>query len=420
MTAGGTRPQNPSLPRDDTPAGTDSLRDPSHLAALRPLRQRAHRLDGDTLAEQLALVRIPAPPFAEEARGDFVLDRLRALGLADVARDDVGNVLGTWRPEGAAGPPVVVAAHLDTVFPAGTEVHPKRKGKRIHAPGITDNCRGLAGMLAAARVLAESELRVPRPVLFAATVGEEGIGDLRGVKHLFRDASPVRDASAFIALDGSGLRRIVHRGIGSLRLRVEIEGPGGHSWSDRGAPNPVAALAAAVAEMRALPLPDATRSALTPARVGGGSSVNAIPQDAWLELDMRSEAAGARAEMDGRVRAVVAAAVEAENAARRSGTAALSFRIHTIGDRPSGETAPDAPLARVALSVTRGMGVHAELVASSTDANVPMALGIPAIAMGAGGDGGGIHTLDEWYANDGGPLGVERALLVILAAAGIE
>lgn len=365
-------------------------------------------------------MRIPAPPFAEEARGEHVLDRFRALGLRDPARDEVGNVLATWVPTGAEGPPVVVAAHLDTVFPAGTEVQPKRRGKRIHAPGITDNCRGLAGMLAAARVLSESELRVRRPVLFAATVGEEGIGDLRGVKHLFRHGAPLRDASAFIALDGSGLRRIVHRGIGSLRLRVEIDGPGGHSWSDRGSPNPVAALAAAVAGMRALPLPHASLSALTPARIGGGSSVNAIPQDAWLELDMRSEAAGAREAMDGRVRALVASAVEAENRSRRPGTAALSFRVHTIGDRPSGETAADAPLVRTALSVTRALGAHAELVASSTDANVPMALGIPSIAMGAGGDGGGIHTLDEWYANDGGPLGVERALLVILAAAGVS
>lgn len=363
---------------------------------------------------------IPAPPFAERARGEHVLARFRALGLSAPRVDEAGNVLAEWAPAGASGPPVVVAAHLDTVFPAGTEIRPRRQGKRIYAPGITDNCRGLAGMLAVARTVADADVRIRRPVLFAATVGEEGIGDLRGVKHLFRADGGLRDAAAFVALDGSGLRRIVHRAIGSRRLRIEAQGPGGHSWSDRGAPNPVVALAAAAAAMRGMELPHAERSSLTVARIGGGTSVNSIPEEGWMELDLRSEAPDALGPMEEAVRALLQRALEAENGARRSGTQPLQAHVEVIGDRPSGETAADHPLVRVTSAITRSLGARPEMVGSSTDANVPMALGIPSIAIGAGGDSGGIHTLDEWYANDGGALGVERALLVVLAAAGCE
>ncbi len=386
---------------------------------MRPLRQRVHQTDDETLAEQLALVRIPAPSFGEEARGERVLARFRAIGLRQPRRDEVGNVLAEWMPAGAKGPPVVVAAHLDTVFAAEVDVEPRRRGKRIHAPGITDNCRGLAGMLGVARVLAESAVRAKHPILFAATVGEEGIGDLRGVKHLFRDGGGLRDAAACVALDGSGMRRIVHRGIGSRRLRIEAEGPGGHSWSDRGAPNPVLALASAAQGMGAMALPQPACSSLTVARIGGGSSINSIPAEAWMELDMRSEASGALPPMEEGVRALLDRAVEAENTARRAGTAPLRTRVQVIGDRPSGETAQDHPLVRAAAAITASLGARAELVGSSTDANVPMALGIPSIAIGVGGDSGGIHTLDEWYSNDGGALGMERALLVVLAAAGV-
>lgn len=412
------RRHNPRFQASSPLSWTATLRDVTALFALRPLRQRVHQTDDDTLAEQIALVRIPAPSFAEQARGDYVLARFREMGLAGVRRDAVGNVLGEWRGDGAKGPPVVVAAHLDTVFAADTDVEPRRKGKRIHAPGITDNCRGLAGMLALARVLAGSAAGSKSPVLFAATVGEEGIGDLRGVKHLFREDGGLRNAAAFVALDGSGMRRIVHRAIGSRRLRIEAEGPGGHSWSDRGVPNPVLALTVAAAGIRAMPLPQPERTSLTVARIGGGSSINSIPAEAWMELDMRSEATGVLGPMEEGVRGVLKDAVELENASRRAGTHPLHARVQVIGDRPSGETAEDHPLVRAAAAITASLGARAELVGSSTDANVPMALGIPSIAIGVGGDSGGIHTLDEWYANDGGALGVERALLVVLAAAG--
>jgi acetylornithine deacetylase/succinyl-diaminopimelate desuccinylase-like protein len=275
-------------------------------------------------------------------------------------------------------------------------------------------------MLAVARLLAEARVRPRRPVLFVGTVGEEGSGDLRGVKHLFRDGAPLRAAASFVALDGSGLRRIVHRAIGSRRLRVEVEGPGGHSWADRGAPNPIVALASATAEIATLALPHPGHTSLTVARIGGGISINAIPDAAWMEIDMRAEVPGALAEMEAAVRGVLARVVDEENGGRRAGSGPLSSKVTLIGDRPSGETPPRALLVRAAAAVTSALGARPELVGSSTDANVPMALGIPSIAIGVGGDSGGIHTLEEWYADENGGLGLERALLIILAAAGLQ
>ena len=275
-------------------------------------------------------------------------------------------------------------------------------------------------MLALAETIDGARVRTQRPVIFAATVGEEGAGDLRGVKHLFGDVGELRGKAAFIALDGSGLRRIVHRAIGSRRVRIEVDGPGGHSWADRGAANPVSALGLAIAEIGALALPEPTRTALTVARMGGGTSINAIPASAWMELDIRSEARGVLPRVEESVREVLERAVERENARRRAGTEALDWRVKLIGDRPSGETDPRDPLVVAAQAITFALGQKPELVGSSTDANVPMARGIPAIAIGVGGDSGGIHTTEEWYSNEHGALGVERALLIVLAAAGVE
>ncbi|HEX8905084.1 MAG TPA: M20/M25/M40 family metallo-hydrolase [Longimicrobiaceae bacterium] len=399
-----------------TPAVPPLLSD----ARLKPVRALAHETDADTLGDQLELVAIPSPPFGEEARAARLAERFREIGLDGVRRDGEGNVLGAIPGANGDPRPVVVAAHLDTVFPAETDLTPRREQDRIYVPGITDNARGLAGMLAVARVLARAGVRPRRPVVFVGTVGEEGAGDLRGVKHLFGDGGELRQAAAFIALDGSGLRRIVHRAIGSRRLRVEVDGPGGHSWADRGVANPIVALGAAVSEIATLALPEPSRTALTVARIGGGTSINAIPDAAWMEMDMRSEVPGVLPRLEESVRGVLARALEEENARRRQGTEPLSFRVSVIGDRPSGETQPREPLVQAASAITYGLGQKPELVGSSTDANVPMALGIPAIAIGVGGDSGGIHTTDEWYSNETGALGVERALLIILAAAGVE
>jgi tripeptide aminopeptidase len=407
------------IPRPSPATGATILQAVLAHPAVRRLRAAVHATDAETVREQETLAAIPAPTFHEDERAAYVARRFAEIGLLDVRTDAAGNVLArlAGSPDAARGQ-VVVSAHLDTVFPTGTDTVPRHGGDgRIRAPGITDNCRGLAAMLAVARLLAGEAVRTQRPLLFAATVGEEGTGDLRGVKHLFGDEGELRHASAFVALDGSGIRRIVTRAIGSRRLRVEVAGPGGHSWADRGTPNPIAVLARAVAAVAGTPLPSPARSSLTVARMAGGTSINAIPDAAWMEVDIRSEAPDALAEMEGAVRRHVERALAAENARRRPADPPLACTVTVIGDRPSGETPAGAELVRAAVAATEAVGERAELVASSTDANLAISRGIPAVCIGAGGDSGGIHTLEEWYHNERGAAGIERALLLTLAAA---
>ncbi|CAN5754263.1 MAG: M20/M25/M40 family metallo-hydrolase [Gemmatimonadetes bacterium] len=384
-------------------------------------RARMREIDAEVVAEQLRLVAIPAPTFQEETRAVFVEQRFRDLGLTEVHRDEVGNVLGRL-PAGAeateVGGAALITAHLDTVFPAECRPEPRRVGDRIYSPGITDNSRGLAVMLATARVMTESGLRPARPVWFIATVGEEGAGDLYGVKHLLRDAGNFAGAAAFLSIDGSGLRRVVHRALGSRRLRVEIEGPGGHSWSDFGNANPIHVAGSAIAALRDLILPPHPPTSITVARVGGGTTINAIPDLAWFEIDMRSEGRVELEKLERQARDAILRAARAENARRRRGTAEISVAVTTIGDRPSGFVGLDEPLLLAAMEATRLVGEEPQLVASSTDSNVAISLGIPAVTIGGGGDSGGIHTLDEWYDDRDGVKGLERALLLTIAAAG--
>jgi len=384
------------------------------FARLAPARARLAAADDRVVDTQIVLSEIPAPTGAEHARGECVAARFRALGLEDVRTDDVGNVIGARRGTSDQAP-VLVCAHLDTVFPAGTPVGVARDGVQLAGPGIVDNSRGLAAMLALAETIDGARVRTHRPVIFAATVGEEGVGDLRGVKHLFArlDAAP----AACIALDGAGDDRIVHRALGARRFRVSFRGSGGHSWSAYGTPNPVHAAGATTAKLAALPLPHVPRTTLSVSRIGGGISVNAIPTDAWLEIDVRSSSADALAACASDIEQAVRAAVREENARRASGMPLLDYSISTIGDRPCGELPPDHPLVRAAADATRAIGRSPELATASTDANVPISLGVPAIAIGAGGRGGGVHTASEWYDNTDGTLGVARALTVVVSAA---
>ena len=380
-------------------------------------RRRIRALDPTTLDDMQSIVKIPAPPFGETERGAFVADLFRAAGL-EVLLDEVGNVIAT--PPGTTDvQSVILSAHLDTVFPAETPIDVRKNGVRILAPGISDNARGLAAMIAIARVIQEQQLKTRIPVAFVATVGEEGLGDLRGVKHLFRAGSAYRNAAAFISLDGTGRRRIVYRAIGSRRLRVTISGPGGHSWADWGNANAVHAMGLGIGGVDQLDVPKQPRSSVTVGRVGGGTSVNAVPAEAWCEVDVRSEAANLLADLETSVRETFSSALEHINTRRKRGTSALTLDIRVIGDRPSGETPVNSAVVRAARSATRAFGDTPELVASSTDANIPIALGIPAIALGAGGESGGTHTVDEWYSNEGGPEGIERALLIVLEVAGL-
>lgn len=395
--------------------------DPSGLVThpcTRRARALVHAYDAQTVETQVHLATIAAPSGQEQARGRYMAERFVRLGLTEVHCDEVGNVLARLGGT-ASGAAVIVSAHMDTVFAAETVISPRRSGGRIWAPGITDNARGLAALLTVVRVLAESGARPRRPLWFVATVGEEGAGDLRGVKHLFRSGSRFTDTAAFLSLDGSGLQRIVNRALGSRRFRVSVRGPGGHSWSDFGLPNPIHALGLAIARMRRIELPRSPRASLTVARFGGGTSINAIPAEAWVELDLRSEDAELLNRTEASVRRELTLALREEDPTSGGGAPLLSMEVQLIGDRPSGTVEPSHPLVRAAMEATRIIGYQPELVASSTDANVPISLGIPAVTIGAGGESGGVHTVEEWYENREGARGVERALLLTLAAAGL-
>ncbi len=380
--------------------------------ARRALQQR----DRAIVETQIAVSQIPAPSGEEHERARWLAGRFRALELIDVRTDAAGNVIARRRGS-TDGPPVVICAHMDTVFPRDVTLQVRRTGSRLHGPGIGDNGRGLAAMLAVAESIDGRRLRTVAPIDFVGTTGEEGLGDLRGAKTLF--AGELADARAAIALDGAGDERIVHRALGSLRYRITYSGAGGHSWTAYGTPNAVHAAACAAAALSRLAIPSVPRSTLSVGRIGGGISVNAIPDEAWLEIDVRSVAQQVLETLVVEVQRIASAACDEENARRSRGTPALTCHIDVIGDRPSGETPSDHPLVVMAMEATRLIGREPELATASTDANVPISRGIPAIAIGAGGRGGDAHTAGEWFDNADGHLGIARALTVIAGAAGV-
>jgi acetylornithine deacetylase/succinyl-diaminopimelate desuccinylase-like protein len=388
------------------------------LEASSGLVREIHRTDERTIADQIEVTSIPAPPFGEEVRAAWMAQRLAAYGALDVHIDAVGNVVGRL-PGGDAGrAPIVVAAHLDTVFPAGVDVTPRWEGDRIVAPGISDDGRGLAALLTLVRVLAAEDRTVP--VIVAATVGEEGIGDLRGVRALFGPGGAAERAGAFVSLDGAGVTRVISAGVGSRRRRVRVRGPGGHSWVDWGRPNPIEILGRALAAMpRADEVPPGTT--WSAGRIAGGKSVNAIPEEAWIEVEVRGERAADLDALDAKLCASFEEAVRQANLVHyrvgpdgRDPTVRATLEVEAIGDRPAGATPASDLLVGASVAATRALDLPVELAASSTDANVPMSLGVPAITLGAGGEARGAHTLSEWYRNSFGPEGVVRAMLTLL------
>lgn len=385
-------------------------------AALGPALRRLAAADADVVRTQIAVSEIAAPTGEEARRGQWMAGRFADLGLQDVRIDRAGNVIGR-RPGAEGRPAVAICAHLDTVFPRGTSIAVRRDGPRLIGPGIVDNGRGLASILALAETIDGASVRTQAPLAFVATAGEEGIGNLAGAKAFFADAGHA--IAAAVVIDGAGDERVVHRGLGSRRYRIVFRGPGGHSWAAHGIANPIHAAAGAVARLADLSLPTHPRTTLTVGRIGGGIAVNAIPEDAWFEIDLRSTSAGALARCEQELRASVAAATAAANASRAAGTPPLTDDVALIGDRPCGELPVDHPLVTAAIDATRLIGREPDLATASTDANIPLSLGIPAIAVGGGGRGGGAHTLAEWYDNTDGALGLARALTIVVAAAGL-
>jgi acetylornithine deacetylase/succinyl-diaminopimelate desuccinylase-like protein len=362
---------------------------------------------------QVAIAQIAAPTGDEADRAHWVASRFDSLRLDHVEIDTAGNVIGRRRGRSDA-PPIAVCAHLDTVFPRGIEHSIRQTGARYFGPSITDNSRGLAAMLAIATALDDAGVETERPIEFVGTTGEEGMGDLRGAKHYF--ATRGADTHMAVIVDGAGDERIVHRALGSRRFRASFDGPGGHSWSAFGAPNAVHAAAAAAATIANVPLPRTPRTTVTVARIGGGLSVNSIPQHAWLEIDLRSSSAAVLSTVGARIREIIYEAAVAENQRSAPGTAPLRPSVITIGDRPCGDLDEAHPLVQCAIRVTRAIEREPDLAMSSTDANVPISLGIPAIAIGAGGKGGDTHTSAEWFEDVDGLRGVARAMAILLAA----
>ncbi|MBV9880507.1 MAG: M20/M25/M40 family metallo-hydrolase [Gemmatirosa sp.] len=384
-------------------------------AALADARARLAARDAEIVRTQVTIAEIPAPTGDEGERGEWVARRFRALGLADVRTDAAGNVIAR-RPGAVRAAPVVLCAHLDTVFPRDVPLHVRRDGRRLIGPGIGDNGRGLAVMLALAEAIDGDVVRTRRPVEFLASVGEEGLGDLRGAKRYFADEEV---PAAVIVVDGAGDERVVHRALGARRFRVTFQGPGGHSWAAFGVPNAVHAAGGCAARLAALELPTVPRATLSVGRIGGGISVNAIPTDAWLEVDVRATDPALLHRLTREVRHAAQSAAAEENARRAGGTPRLTHDVEVIGDRPCGLVPADDPLVCAALAATRLVGRTPELATASTDANVPIGLGVPAVAIGAGGRGGDAHTTGEWFDNTDGTVGVARALTLAAAAAGL-
>jgi acetylornithine deacetylase/succinyl-diaminopimelate desuccinylase-like protein len=367
--------------------------------------------------EIIRICEIPAPPFKEEARAEFVRARFGELNLS--ARTDCeGNVIAERRGR-SAHPSVIVSAHLDTVFPEGTDVKVRREGRRLYAPGIGDNTCGVASLLALASALDAGEVRTEGAVYFVATVGEEGEGNLRGVRYLFTEGDFRAGADAFISLDGPGLERITNRALGSRRYRVTISGPGGHSWGDFGTVNPVHALGRAIARFAAYPAPLSPRTSYNVGIIEGGSSVNSIPEHASMTIDIRSVSSEEIDKLEAHLRRAVEAAVREEASQRAAGGTSLRWETEQIGNRPSGETPVESDIVRAAIECSRALGIEPRLDCSSTDSNIPISLGIPAITIGVGGMSSNCHTLTEWYDPAGRETGLKRLLLLAVALAGL-
>ncbi len=390
--------------------------------AQHPAVQRAMALveeaDATTMADLMELTQIPAPPFTETARGARFREKLLELGLDSVWVDEVGNVIGLRQGAGT-GKTVAIAGHLDTVFPEGTDVTVRVRGDTLFAPGISDDTRGVVTVLALARAMRAANVRTDGDILFIGNVGEEGEGDLRGMKNLFRKGGPRIDS--FISIDGSGDVGITHQGLGSHRYNVVFRGPGGHSWGAFGLVNPAHALGRAIGNFDEVADSLTASGPRTSYNVGvleGGTSVNSIPFEVSRDVDMRSEPPASLERIDAALHDAVARAQTEENAGRRRGEEGTAEMV-LIGDRPSGEVAEEESIVQRAVAVSRMLGIEPRLGRGSTDSNIPISLGIPAITIGGGGVGGDAHALTEYFINRDGPLGIQRALLILLAQAGL-
>jgi tripeptide aminopeptidase len=416
-------PLSPKLPTADlSPA---LLQEVARVAALPAVRGAfadflSHEAQLADWQQQLA--KIPAPPFGEQLRSEWMLERFLELGLEQVRTDEAANVFGI-RPA-LGNRYVALSAHIDTVFPAGTPLNVRQQGSRLYGPGVSDNAAGVVAMLGIAAAISRSRVRHTGPILFVANVGEEGEGDLRGMRHIFADSHWLDSIAFNLVLDGAGNDTIVAEALGSRRFEVIVRGPGGHSWSDFGAPNPIVVLARAIESFRQTPLPVSPKTTFNIGVIRGGTSVNSIPESASMRVDIRSTSTAEIERLERALRSGLDMAVANETKAMsQSGkerALGLSAEVVTIGDRPGGELPPEARILQVIRSVDAHLGNVAQVQRASTDANIPLSLGREAIAIGGGGTGGGAHTLQEWFDCSGRDFGLKRILLTLLALTGVS
>jgi tripeptide aminopeptidase len=390
-------------------APRDLLKDPSVAAAVAAVKSS----EAETIADQIRFCEIPAPSFKEEARGRELQRVFQQIGLANVRVDNVGNVLGDYAGA-SARPRLVVAAHLDTVFPEGTDVRVKRDGAILRGPGIGDDCRGLAVLVTMVKAMKASSIRPKGTITFVANVGEEGLGDLRGVKALFNDT--LKDQiDAFVSIDGTGVH-VTNVAVGSHRYKFTFKGPGGHSFGAFGKANPVGAMGRAIDKIQELQVPKFPKTTFNVGRVGGGTSVNSIPFEGWMEVDMRSSDPASLAAIDASIQRAVDAAVADEN--RRWNTPSMITVVkELVGDRPAGSTREDAPIVKTGLDTAAALGLRADLGEGSTDSNTPMSMHIPAITIAGGGLGRDSHALTESFDTTDAWKGAQYALLLTISLA---
>ncbi len=373
---------------------------------------------------QLEMSAIPAPPFAEGPRAEWLARRLSELELDDVHQDEAGNVLGVI--PGPGNQFVSLSAHIDTVFPAGTPLNIRQQGSRLYGPGVSDNGAGVTALLAIASALRTNKISLRMPLLFIGNVGEEGEGDLRGMRHIFADSRWKNSIRYSLVLDGAGSDTIVAEALGSRRFEIIVRGPGGHSWSDFGAPNPILVLARALHAFTQTPVPASPKTTFNVGIIRGGTSVNSIPESASMRVDIRSTSMTEMERLESILRHQLehATAEEGRMSERRVAShrrsSGLSYEIVPIGNRPAGELDPGARMLRLIRAVDAHLGNAAQVQRASTDANIPLSLGREAIAIGGGGTGGGAHTLQEWFDGNTRELGLRRILLTVLALAGVE
>ncbi|MBD3615389.1 MAG: M20/M25/M40 family metallo-hydrolase [Gracilimonas sp.] len=376
------------------------------------------RTDNETVQNQILITEIPAPPFQEEVRAERYAEMMRSYGLDQVEIDEEGNVIGR-RPGTEGERNIVISAHLDTVFPEGTEVKVEVRNDTLFAPGITDDTRGLSVLLAILNTYETLNIQTKDNIWFVGTVGEEGLGDLRGVKHLFETEGDNIDA--FISIDGSNDSRIVNKALGSHRYRVTFEGPGGHSWGAFGIGNPAHALGRAIThfdEEASEFVKNGPKTSYNVGRIGGGTSVNSVPFANWMEIDMRSESQENLKQIDEILQEAVQEALHEANDIKTEGPQ-LTVDVEMIGNRPSGIIPSNNPFIQRAIAVSKYFEQEPDLTRSSTDSNVSISMGIPSMTLGGGGSSGGAHSLDEWWYNDEGYKGVQRAFMILTSEAGI-